>query len=189
MTSPAAAGSDTSASAGSDTSASATAEPTLGDLFRQHHGELVRLATILVQNRETAEDLVQDVFTALQGRAGGLTRPDDALPYLRSAVLNRCRSALRRQAVARRFGDLRGTDYGLTQASVEAELVRDEDRRAVLAALAALPLRRREVLVLRYYLGLSEAEIAKTLGISPGTVKSSSARGLAALGRMLGENS
>ena len=96
---------------------------------------------------------------------------------------------MRRQAVARRFGDLRGTDYGLTQASVEAELVRDEDRRAVLAALAALPLRRREVLVLRYYLGLSEAEIAKTLGISPGTVKSSSARGLAALGRMLGESS
>src|SRR5262249_47540580 len=86
------------------------------ELFRQHHVDLVRLATILVRSRETAEDLVQDVFTAIQGRAGGLARPDDALPYLRSAILNRCRFALRRKAVARRFHDLRGTDYGRTRA-------------------------------------------------------------------------
>ena len=187
MTSPARGGSDPRG--GSDAIISATAEPSLAELFRQHHGELVRLAAMLVQNRETAEDLVQDVFTAIQGRAGGLARPEDALPYLRSAVLNRCRSALRRQAVARRFHDLRGTNYGLAQASAEAELVRDEDRRAVLAALASLPVRRREVLVLRYYLGLSETEIARTLGISPGTVKSTAARGLAALGQMLGGDS
>ena len=64
-----------------------------------------------------------------------------------------------------------------------------EDRRQVLAALARLPHRRREVLVLRYYLGQSEAEIAAVLGISPGTVKSTAARGLAALGRELGETS
>jgi RNA polymerase sigma factor (sigma-70 family) len=157
-------------------------------LFRKHHGELVRLATMLVRSRETAEDLVQDVFAAIHRQAGSLARPDDALPYLRSAVLNRCRSALRRQTVARRFHDLRDTDYGLTQGSAEAELVRDEERRAVLAALAALPERRREVLVLRYYLGLTEAEIARTLGVSAGTVKSSAARGLTALARMLGED-
>jgi RNA polymerase sigma-70 factor (sigma-E family) len=173
----------------SDAAASGTAEPTLEELFRQHHAEMVRLATMLVRSRETAEDLVQDVFAAIQRRPDGLARPDEALPYLRSAVVNRCRSALRRQAVARRFHDLRDTDYGLTQGSAEAELVRDEERRAVLAALAALPTRRREVLVLQFYLGLSEAEIARTLGISAGTVKSSAARGLTALARMLGEDS
>ena len=64
-----------------------------------------------------------------------------------------------------------------------------EDRSRVLAALAALPRRRREVLVLRYWLGLPESEIAATLGISPGTVKSTAARGLAALARRLGERS
>ena len=57
----------------------------------------------------------------------------------------------------------------------------------VFAKLHALPFRRREVLVLRFYLGLSEAEIAQVLGISPGTVKSTAARGLAALARTLGE--
>jgi RNA polymerase sigma factor (sigma-70 family) len=57
----------------------------------------------------------------------------------------------------------------------------------VLDALASLPRRRREVLVLRYYLGLSEAEIAAVLGISPGTVKSTAARGLTTLARVLGE--
>ena len=72
--------------------------------------------------------------------------------------------------------------------SAEHEAVLAEDRREVLAALAALPVRRREVLVLRYYLGLSEAEIADALGISPGTVKSTAARGLAALARALGED-
>jgi RNA polymerase sigma factor (sigma-70 family) len=59
----------------------------------------------------------------------------------------------------------------------------------VLVALASLPGRRREVLVLRYYVGLSEAEIAATLGISPGAVKSAASRGLAALAKKLGEES
>jgi len=66
-------------------------------------------------------------------------------------------------------------------------MIRSQERLRVLAALAALPFRRREVLVLRYYAGLSEAEIARVLGISPGTVKSTAARGLAALARRLGE--
>jgi RNA polymerase sigma factor (sigma-70 family) len=62
-----------------------------------------------------------------------------------------------------------------------------EERRRVMQALAALPSRRREVLVLRYYFNLPVAEVAQVLGISQGSVKSASARGLAALGRQLGE--
>jgi RNA polymerase sigma factor (sigma-70 family) len=102
-------------------------------------------------------------------------------------VLNGCRSVLRRRAAARRVGAAHRDEPPAK--SAENEVILSEDRRQVLAALARLPRRRRELLVLRYYLGLSEAEIAAVLGISPGTVKSTAARGLAALARDLGEQS
>ncbi|HEY2126909.1 MAG TPA: sigma-70 family RNA polymerase sigma factor [Streptosporangiaceae bacterium] len=158
-------------------------------VFRSHHAELVRLAVLLLGDRPSAEDVVQDVFTRLCGR-DLLPAGDGAVAYVRAAVLNRCRSALRRRALARRIGagrDLPG--WEASQHSVEHEVILAEDRRQVLAALAGLPRRRREVLVLRYWLGLPEAEIAQMLGIRPGTVKSTAARGLAALARDLGEPS
>ena len=159
---------------------------TVTTLFRDHHGELVRLAVLLVGDLPTAEDVVQDVYARLQSRP---RPPDDPLPYVRAAVLNGCRSALRRRGIARRAGLMHHASQrdDATLASAESEVILSEDRRAVLAALARLPRRRREVLVLRYYLGLSEAEIAAVLGISPGTVKSTAARGLAMLARDLGE--
>jgi RNA polymerase sigma-70 factor (sigma-E family) len=160
----------------------------LAGLFGRHHGDLVRLATLLLRDRAAAEDVVQDVFAGIHARHGGVQRPEAAMPYLRAAVINRCRSALRRQAVARRLGLLRDREIGLTEVSAETDVIRAEERREVLAALTTLPARRREVLVLRYYLGLSEAEIAATLGISQGTVKSTAARGIAALAKALGED-
>jgi RNA polymerase sigma factor (sigma-70 family) len=172
--------------AGPDAAAEVAA---MTELFRAHHGDLVRLAIVMVRSRETAEDVVQDVFASIQARGGRLEQPEAALPYLRAAVLNRCRSVLRRQVIAQRFGALRDVDFGLAQLSAEADVIRAEERRQVLLALAALPARRREVLVLRYYLGLSEAEIARTLGISQGSVKSAAARGIATLARKLGEDS
>jgi RNA polymerase sigma factor (sigma-70 family) len=143
---------------------------------------------LLVGDRETAEDVVQDVFTRLHARRAPRD-PDLGLPYVRAAVLNGCRSALRRRAVARRLGSPRWLLEEQAERSAEVEVILAEDRREVLAALARLPRRRREVLVLRYYVGLSEAEIASVLRISPGTVKSSAARGIAALALMLGEDS
>jgi RNA polymerase sigma factor (sigma-70 family) len=161
-----------------------TATPGIAGLFRAHHEDLVRLAALLVRDQSTAEDVVQDVFARLSAR-GTAGADGSELAYIRAAVLNGCRTVLRRRAVARR----RGTPTGLDVAdSAECEVMLAEDRREVLAALAALPTRRREVLVLRYYLGLSEAEIAAVLGITPGTVKSTAARGLAALARALGED-
>jgi RNA polymerase sigma factor (sigma-70 family) len=158
-------------------------------LFRQRHAELVRLAALVVGDRATAEDVVQDVFTRLCTKdllPGG----DSALAYVRAAVLNGCRSVLRRQAIARRIGGARDPDRSDSSPdSAEDEVILAEDRRQVLAALASLPVRRREVLVLRYWLGLSEAEIASVMAISRGTVKSNAARGLAALARKLGEES
>jgi len=158
-------------------------------LFRRHYAELVRVAVMLVGDRPTAEDVVQDVFARLHARRDRPGPRGDHLAYVRACVLNGCRSALRRRTVMRRFGGSRGTAPDLPHESAEHEVIQAEGRREVLAALTALPQRRREVLVLRYYLGLREAEIAAVLGISLGTVKSTAARGLAALGRALGEES
>ena len=160
-------------------------------LFRDYHAELVRLALLMVGDLPTAEDVVQDVYASLQRRSRALT-VDTPLPYVRAAVLNGCRSVLRRRGIAHRAGlahRARTGDETMTLASAESEVILSEDRRQVLGALARLSRRRREVLVLRYYLGLSEAEIAAVLGISAGTVKSTAARALAALARELGERS
>ena len=182
----------------------------LAGLFRQYHTELVRLAVLMVRDQPTAEDVVQDVFTRVCGRVGFRPQPGRELAYLRAGVLNGCRSVHRRHAVARRIGIERGVArtggadqddadgrtagerhhgaWPTAHESAESAAIRAEERRAVLVALAALPSRRREVLVLRYYLGLTEAEIAATLRISPGAVKSAAARGLAALARRLGDD-
>jgi len=161
----------------------------ISTLFRQHYAELVRLAVMMVGDRSTAEDVVQDVFAKLHARREKSGPTGDQLAYVRACVLNGCRTALRRRALLRRFGGSRDPLLDLPQESAEHEVIQAEGRRQVLAALATLPRRRREVLVLRYYLGLREGEIAEVLGITPGTVKSTTARGLTALARALGEES
>lgn len=155
----------------------------LARMFRAHHGELTRLAAFILGDRGAAEDVVQDLFVRLQ-QQGRPIEDGDPLPYLRTAVVNGCRSAIRRRLLIRRHAE---RDSPAPPLSAEEAALLSEDRRRVLRALAALPRRRREVLVLRFYLGLSEAEIAGTLGISPGTVKSTAARGLAALASALRE--
>jgi RNA polymerase sigma factor (sigma-70 family) len=162
----------------------------LAQIFREHHGALVRLAMFLVHDLPTAEDIIQDVFARIQARPRVSFEPGGELAYLRVCVINGCRSVYRRRALVRRGGAGRGLlDQETACASAEAEVIKAEERRRVLHALAALPVRRREVLVLRYYLGLSESQIAQTLGISQGTVKSTAARGIAALARQLREES
>ena len=98
----------------------------------------------------------------------------DPLLYLRVAVVNSCRSMLRRMRLVRRHAE---EDSPCPPLTAEEAAMLSEDRRRVLVALASLPQRRREVLVLRFYLELSEAEIAGMLNISPGTVKSTAAQG------------
>ena len=156
-------------------------------LFRGRHAELVRLAALVLADRAAAEDVVQDVFARLCTR-DRLPSGENAIAYVRAAVLNGCRSVLRRRALTRRFRSTESAQHRADAVgSAEDHVLLSEDRRQVLAALAALPLRRREVLVLRYWLGLPEAEIASTLGISAGTVKSTAARGIASLARTLRE--
>ena len=143
-------------------------------LHAAHYRSLVRLAALLVRDTHAAEDIVQDAFVAMHGRWHRLRDPDMAHAYLRRSVINRAHSALRHRAVvAKHRPELPPPGPGAD----EAVIVR-EGTDQLLTALAALPVRQREVLVLRHYLDLSEAEIAATLGISRGAVKSHSSRGL-----------
>jgi len=150
-------------------------------LFHAHWAGLVRLARLLVEDRETAEDVVQDGFAQLHRRWGSLRDPDAALFYLRAAVANGSRNRLRNRRSAR----LRLAPAPVPSPSAETTVVEREEHRAVLAGLSELPWRQRQVLVLRYYLDMSEAQIAEALDISRGAVKSHASRGVAGLTRRL----
>jgi RNA polymerase sigma-70 factor (sigma-E family) len=153
------------------------ADEAVEQLYAAHYRRLVRLSVLLVGEVGTAEEVVQDSFVAMHGRWRSLREPDKGLAYLRQTVVNRSRSVLRHRGVRARHvaspaPDLPGADE---------DVLVTERRAEILDALRALPDRQREVLALRYYLDLSEAEIAETLGISKGAVKSHASRGVAAL--------
>ncbi|WP_344280330.1 RNA polymerase sigma factor [Actinomadura napierensis] len=151
------------------------------ELFTAHFWGLVRLATLL--GADDAEDVVQDAFVRLHRKRRTLRDQNAALAYLRSSVCNAARSRLRHLRMARRrHAQLAPPSEA---GSAEHQVVHDEDVRALLAAVADLPGRQREVLVLRYWLDLSERDTAETLGIALGTVKAHTARAIAALGRRL----
>jgi RNA polymerase sigma-70 factor (sigma-E family) len=155
------------------------------DLYRGHALRLTRMALLLVGDKPTAEDVVQEAFLGLFRGLGRLSDPGRAEAYLRISVLNGCRSVLRARRRARL---LRGAaaEYPAVW-SAESAALAGEDRREVLRAVARLPRRQREVLVLRYFAGLSDSEIAADLGVSRGTVVSTASRALAALARKAGE--
>jgi RNA polymerase sigma-70 factor (sigma-E family) len=159
----------------------------VSELYEAHALGMVRLAHIMLGDRQSAEDVVQDAFCGLYRRWAGLTDPGSAVHYVRSAVLNGCRSALRRRTSAQASHDLLRPSPDV--ASAESAVLTGEERRAVMAALRRLPSRQREAVVLRFYLDLSAEEAATTMGISPSTVRSATHRALASLGRLLQENS
>jgi RNA polymerase sigma-70 factor (sigma-E family) len=169
-----------------------TAAGVVTALYQANALGLVRLAHVLIGDRGAAEDIVQEAFSGLYWRWEQLRDPGKALPYVRSAVLNSCRSALRRSRSASAPAEVLGgelPDFALVLASAEAVALSEEQRRAVMTALRNLPSRQREVLVLRFYADLSEAEIATQMGIGKSSVRSAQHRALVALGRMLKEAS
>jgi RNA polymerase sigma-70 factor (sigma-E family) len=157
-------------------------EHDLGELFVAHRLSLVRLAVLLVDEPGQAEDVVQDAFAGLTAKVRRLRDPDAALAYLRKAVVNRSRSVLRRRRTARGYVPPRGIE----DARPDERAVLAEEHREILAALDRLAPRQREVLVLRYWSGLTEAEIAETLGISRGAVKSTASRALDVMEKIVG---
>ena len=158
-----------------------TAREAVTELYTSHYGSLVRLAALLVRDEPTAEEVVQECFIAMHDGWHRLRDKDKALSYLKQAVVNRCRSVLRHRSMAQRNAPKPTPDMP----SAEQDAMSLLERSAVIAALKALPGRQRQALVLRYYADLSEAQIAKTMGISHGAVKSHTARGVAALRTVL----
>ena len=155
-------------------------DATLSALHREHYRSLVRLACVLLDELGAGEEVVQEAFVRVHRSWGQVDQP---LTYLRATVMNLSRSRMRRRLVARR----RVEPVGRPAMSAEEHVVLLSDQQEVLDAVRTLSRRQRECLVLRYYLELSEAEIAATLGISNGSVKSHSHRGLKALEARLEE--
>ncbi len=154
-------------------------------LYEAHALGLIRLAVVMLGDRAAAEDVVQEAFCGLFRHWHRLADTASALPYVRSAVLNGCRSVLRHRR--RRQGTAPPEADWLTAESAESSALISEEHEEVLAALRRLPGRQREALVLRFYLELREPEIAALMGVSRGTVKSTTSRALAALGRLVEE--
>jgi RNA polymerase sigma-70 factor (sigma-E family) len=154
-------------------------------LYCAHYRQLVRIAALLLRDFPAAEEIAQDAFVGLHRNWSRLRDANKAAAYLRQSTVNGARSARRRTATAARFAptlavaaDTGHTGHTAHTADPAAAIV---ERSAVLVALAALPDRQREVLVLRYYGDLSETDIAHCLGISRGAVKTHASRGIAAL--------
>jgi RNA polymerase sigma-70 factor (sigma-E family) len=166
--------------------ASWTADEALEQLYAAHHRALVRLAVLLLRDRELAEEVVQDSFVAVHARWGNLRDHELGLAYLRRTVVNRSRSAQRRRGVEQRHLRTATPERDVPGADEELDVL--ERRQRVLEALQSLPRRQREVLVLRHYVDLDEAGVAAALGISRGAVKSHAHRGAARLRELLQED-
>ncbi len=131
------------------------------DTYQRMYEPLCRMAFLLVDTREQAEEVVQEAFAKALPKWMKLENPDG---YVRSCVLNGCRRVHRRRALARR--------RPVPLDALETPAVTDH----VIDALRRLPSPQREIVVLRFYLQSTDAEIAATLGIAVGTVKSSLSR-------------
>jgi len=166
------------------------ADEALIALYTTNYRSLVRLSTLLLHDQAAAEDVVQDAFVAMHASWRRLRDTEKALAYLRQAVVNRSRSRLRHLKVAdRKAPALLSADANASLPSAEHGALAALDRERVMRALRTLPTRQREVLVLRYYADLSEAQIAEAMGISTGAVKSHASRGMGALRERLEQSS
>lgn len=161
------------------------ADTAVEELYAAHYRRLVRLSVLLVRDLGTAEEVVQDSFVAMHGKWRSLKDPEKGLAYLRQTVVNRSRSVLRRRGVESRYQAIVAGPVAPDGHGADEDALASERRGQVLEAMRALPNRQREVLALRYYLDLSEADIAATLGISRGAVKSHASRGAATLRQLL----
>ena len=152
------------------------------ELYAARRMPLIRMAILLVDDQASAEDVVQDAFIGLHRNQDKIRDPQAALGYLRTSVVNKARSLLRRRGTARKY--FRGAEPDVGEAA-DSELMLAEEHREVRAAVRRLPPKQQEVLVLRYWSNLSEAEIAEALQISAGTVRSQASRAIDKLEQML----
>ena len=165
------------------TTSDADADAFVVEMFHTHSASLVRLARLFVDDRNAAEDLVQEAFIRLARSAHRISDPAKAPAYLRSIVLNLTRDHNRRGLVSMRHR----LPFEASSEDLDERLVEQEEQQRVLDALRSLPHRQRVCLVLRYYDELGVEDIGATLGVSRNSVKTHLQRGLAALERRLAE--
>jgi len=154
----------------------------LVNMFHQEGASLVRLARLFTDDRNAAEDIVQEAFIRLYRSAHRVTDESKLPAYLRSIVLNLARDHNRRGLLSLRHQQ---TAYLPPSEGPDEQIFRSESQARVIESLGALSPRQRDCLVLRYFMELSEREIAETLEISPNSVKTHTARGMAALESLL----
>ncbi len=154
-----------------------TSEDLLTETYQAHYRSLLRLAALLLDDLSTCEDVVQEAFIRVHSARRRVREPEKTLAYLRQTVVNLSRSTLRRRILGLRLLPKPMPDMASAEEGAYDALERDELK----AALRGLQRRQREVLVLRYYLDMTEAQVAETLGVSLGSVKAYGSRGLAAL--------
>ncbi|MFF2025589.1 sigma-70 family RNA polymerase sigma factor [Streptomyces sp. NPDC058171] len=150
----------------------------LAGLFGEHYTSMLRLATLL--GADDPENIVAEAYYQLYRKWRRLRQTDRAEAYLRSVVCNLTRMRIRHLQTIRKHVEA-PTPVREQVASAEHDALIQDDQRVLIAAVRELPTRQREALVLRHWMGLKESEIADAMGISAGSVKTHTARGIAAL--------
>jgi len=156
----------------------------VAQLFAAEGAQLVRLARLFTDDRNAAEDLVQEAFIRLHRAAHRIKDPEKAAPYLRSIVVNLARDHNRRGLMSLRHQE--ALPAGSSPDAPEDVLVLDEERRQIVEQLRELSPRQRDCIMLRFYLELTEVEIASMLDISKNSVKTHCRRGMEALRQRMG---
>jgi RNA polymerase sigma-70 factor (sigma-E family) len=156
-------------------------------LFRAHGTRLVRVARMFVDDRDAAEDIVQEAFIRFHRSRHRLRDRDAVAGYLRATVLNLARDHNRRGLMSMRHLAAQAQQAGDPEPDPDQVVVLDEEHDTIMRALGSLPTRQRDCLVMRYHLEMSPGEIASALGIGINSVKTHLTRGLTALRSLLEE--
>ncbi|MEU2393566.1 SigE family RNA polymerase sigma factor [Streptomyces sp. NPDC007369] len=149
----------------------------LTETYQAHYRSLLGLAALLLDDTASCEDVVQEAFIRVHSARSRVRDRDKTLAYLRQTVVNLSRSALRRRILGLKLLSKPMPDMASAEEGAYDQLERDD----LIKAMRGLQRRQREVLVLRYFADMTEAQVAETLGVSLGSVKAYGSRGIAAL--------
>ncbi|MFG2465030.1 SigE family RNA polymerase sigma factor [Streptomyces canus] len=149
----------------------------LSNVYRAHYRSLLGLSALLLDDTASCEDVVQEAFIRAHSAAKRTRDPERVLAYLRQTVVNLSRSALRRRILGLKLLSKPMPDMASAEEGAYDQLERD----SLIRAMKSLQRRQREVLVLTYFVDMTDAQIAETLGISLGAVKAYRSRGIASL--------
>lgn len=164
--------------------ASSNRELAVRALYEERHAELVRFATFLLGDVHAAEDMTQEAFMRVYDAWDRLDHTDQAVAYMRATIVNLSRGRHRRRLVAER--KQAPHLVAVPSASAEDDAIGRVGRSAVLDAVSSLPSRQRACVVMRHWLRMTEGEIAATLDVSVGSVRTHTKRGVETLQRKLG---